>query len=32
MLALTYHRSIPAFAIVKASGGRPEVATSALSM
>ncbi|MEA2644529.1 MAG: hypothetical protein QOG08_1555, partial [Chloroflexota bacterium] len=32
MLALTYHRSIPAFAIVKASGGRPDVATSALSM
>ena len=32
MLALTFHRSIPAFAIVKASGGRPDVATSALSM
>src|SRR6266704_2724078 len=32
MLALTYHRSVPAFAIVKASGGNPEVATSALSM
>ena len=32
MLALTYQRSIPAFALVKASGGRPEVATSALSM
>jgi threonine dehydrogenase-like Zn-dependent dehydrogenase len=32
MLALTCSRSIPAFAIVKASGGRPEVATSALSM
>ena len=32
MLALQYVRSIPAFALVKASGGRPEVATSALSM
>ena len=32
MLALTYRRSIPSFAIVKASGGNPEVATSALSM
>jgi len=32
LLALTYQRSIPAFALVKASGGRPEVATSALSM
>ena len=32
MLAITYVRSIPSFAIVKASGGRPEVATSALSM
>ena len=32
MLALQYVRSIPAFAIVKASGGRPDVATSALSM
>src|SRR4030088_2013093 len=32
MLALTFERSIPAFAIVKASGGRPDVATSALSM
>lgn len=32
VLALTFVRSIPAFAIVKASGGRPDVATSALSM
>jgi threonine dehydrogenase-like Zn-dependent dehydrogenase len=32
VLALTYRRSIPSFAIVKASGGNPEVATSALSM
>jgi threonine dehydrogenase-like Zn-dependent dehydrogenase len=32
VLAITYVRSIPSFAIVKASGGRPEVATSALSM
>ncbi|HEY6875345.1 MAG TPA: zinc-binding dehydrogenase [Candidatus Dormibacteraeota bacterium] len=32
MLALTYHRSVPAFAIVRASGGNPQVATSALSM
>jgi threonine dehydrogenase-like Zn-dependent dehydrogenase len=32
LLALTYQRSIPAFALVKASGGRPQVATSALSM
>ena len=32
MLALQYVRSLPAFAIVKASGGRPDVATSALSM
>ncbi|HVS50428.1 MAG TPA: zinc-binding dehydrogenase [Candidatus Dormibacteraeota bacterium] len=32
MLALQYIRSIPAYAIVKASGGRPDVATSALSM
>ena len=31
-LALQYVRSIPAYAIVKASGGRPDVATSALSM
>jgi threonine dehydrogenase-like Zn-dependent dehydrogenase len=32
VLALTFERSIPAFAIVKAAGGRSEVATSALSM
>ena len=32
MLALTYARSIPAFAVVKAAGGRADVATSALSM
>ena len=32
MLALQYSRSLPAFALVKASGGRPEVATSSLSM
>ena len=32
MLALQYVRSIPSYAIVKASGGRPDVATSALSM
>ena len=32
MLALTFQRSIPAYAIVKAAGGRPDVATSALSM
>ena len=32
MLALQFHRSIPSYAIVKAAGGRPEVATSALSM
>ena len=32
MLALTFKRSIAAFAIVKAAGGRPDVATSALSM
>jgi threonine dehydrogenase-like Zn-dependent dehydrogenase len=32
VLALTYERSIPSYAIVKAAGGRPEVATSALSM
>jgi len=32
LLALQFVRSIPAFAIVKASGGRPDVATSALSM
>jgi threonine dehydrogenase-like Zn-dependent dehydrogenase len=32
LLAITYVRSIPAFALVKASGGRADVATSALSM
>jgi len=32
VLALTFQRSIPSFAIVKAAGGRPDVATSALSM
>ena len=32
MLALTFQRSIPSFAIVKAAGGRADVATSALSM
>ena len=32
MLALTFERSIPAFAIVRAAGGRADVATSALSM
>ena len=32
LLALTFQRSIPAYAIVKAAGGRPDVATSALSM
>jgi threonine dehydrogenase-like Zn-dependent dehydrogenase len=31
-LALQYVRSIPSYAIVKAAGGRPDVATSALSM
>src|SRR5207237_707003 len=31
-LAIQYVRSIPAFAVVKAAGGRPDVATSALSM
>src|SRR5690348_214747 len=31
-LALTYERSIPSFAVVRASGGNPAVATSALSM
>ncbi|GAC1507123.1 MAG: zinc-binding dehydrogenase [Candidatus Dormibacteraceae bacterium] len=31
-LALQFIRSIPAYAIVKAAGGRPDVATSALSM
>ena len=32
MLALQYIRSVPSFAVVKAAGGRPDVATSALSM
>ena len=32
MLALTYDRNIPAFALVKAAGGRPSVATSPLSL
>jgi threonine dehydrogenase-like Zn-dependent dehydrogenase len=32
MLALTFERSIPSFALVRASGGNPSVATSALSM
>jgi threonine dehydrogenase-like Zn-dependent dehydrogenase len=32
VLAITFQRSIPSFAIVKAAGGRPDVATSALSM
>src|SRR2546427_12680063 len=32
MLALQFQRSLPSYAIVKAAGGRPEVATSALSM
>ena len=32
MLAIQYVRSIPAFAVVKAAGGRPDVATSSLSM
>jgi threonine dehydrogenase-like Zn-dependent dehydrogenase len=32
MLALQFVRSIPSFAIVRAAGGRPDVATSALSM
>ena len=32
MLALTFERSIPSFALVKATGGRADVATSALSM
>ena len=32
MLALTFERSIPSFALVKAAGGRADVATSALSM
>jgi threonine dehydrogenase-like Zn-dependent dehydrogenase len=32
LLALQIVRSIPSFALVKASGGRPDVATSSLSM
>ncbi|MDQ6919870.1 MAG: alcohol dehydrogenase catalytic domain-containing protein, partial [Candidatus Dormibacteraeota bacterium] len=32
MLALTYDRNIPAFALVKAAGGRPSVATSPLAL
>jgi threonine dehydrogenase-like Zn-dependent dehydrogenase len=32
VLALTFERSIPSFALVKAVGGRADVATSALSM
>jgi len=32
VLALQYVRSIPSYAIVRASGGRPDVATSGLSM
>jgi threonine dehydrogenase-like Zn-dependent dehydrogenase len=32
LLALTFERSIPSFALVRASGGNPSVATSALSM
>jgi threonine dehydrogenase-like Zn-dependent dehydrogenase len=32
VLALTFERSIPSFALVRASGGNPDVATSALSM
>jgi threonine dehydrogenase-like Zn-dependent dehydrogenase len=32
VLALTFERSIPSFALVRASGGHPSVATSALSM
>jgi threonine dehydrogenase-like Zn-dependent dehydrogenase len=32
VLALQYVRSIPSYAIVRATGGRPDVATSALSM
>lgn len=32
MLALQYVRSIPSFALVKAAGRRPDVATSSLSM
>jgi threonine dehydrogenase-like Zn-dependent dehydrogenase len=32
MLALTYDRNIPAFALVRAAGGRPEVVTSPLAL
>jgi len=32
LLAITFERSIPSFALVRASGGNPSVATSALSM
>jgi threonine dehydrogenase-like Zn-dependent dehydrogenase len=32
VLAITFERSIPSFALVRASGGNPSVATSALSM
>ncbi|HLQ62673.1 MAG TPA: alcohol dehydrogenase catalytic domain-containing protein, partial [Candidatus Acidoferrales bacterium] len=32
MLALQYVRSIPSFALVRAAGGRADVATSSLSM
>ena len=32
MLALTYERNIPAYAMVRAAGGRPEVATSPLAL
>ena len=32
MLALQYVRSIPSYALIKASGGRPDVATSTISM
>src|SRR4030088_2401638 len=32
MLALQYFRSVPAYALVRASGGNPTVATSDLSM
>jgi threonine dehydrogenase-like Zn-dependent dehydrogenase len=32
MLALTFDRNIPAYALVKAAGGRPQVATSPLAL
>ena len=32
MLALTFDRNIPAYALVKAAGGRPSVATSPLAL